>query len=274
MTASGDYVPSGNGQDYEATPNYPTAFGIQLTPTISGVIVAILGLAGAVYLLANLVQPAWQRNQELSADIASKEAQLANQAESLRRIEEAREQLEEAQQLRADVLGLFASEETLDTLLLDINERIQGVNAGITDPERRAKLTRFEANDAASGVVNDSSLGTEVNGKLERRVFDVELEGNFPQTQSILRNIERLQPLLVVRDLNSELDSATQRIQVDPQGRVVPAGQPATNITTSFQLNALVPVTQSAGSAVVADPAAQPPAGQPPAAQPATPPAP
>jgi type IV pilus assembly protein PilO len=254
MTVGGDFAPSGDRREYDTGGNYPTVFGIRLTPPVSGILIALLGLGASAYLLINLVQPTWQRNQELRQDVAAKESQLVNREDSQRRIQEARAELAEARQLRADVVALFANQESIDTLLLDLNERIQAVNAGIQDEDRRANLTRFELNEELSGVITDSSLGTEVNNRIERRVYDVELEGDFPQTQSIMRNIERLQPLLVVKNLNSELDFAAQSILIDAQGRLLPNGQPVTRITTSFQLQALVPVENTPA------PAASPPA--------------
>ena len=277
MTIGGEYIPA-REREFDEGPKDPTVFGIPLTPTVSGVAIALVGLAGAVYLVINLVQPAWQENQALKQSVEEKRSQLVNREETQRQIQEARTRLQAAQQLQADVLSLFASEESMDTLLLDLNERVQSVNAGITDPSRRAVLSRFQAVigensqsaatpdaliSARPDVVSDSSLGPELNGKLERRVYNVELEGNFNQTQSIIRSIERLQPLLIVRNLRSELDEATQLIRVDEQGRVVPNGQPQTRITTSFQLIALLPVEPPVSAAA---PAATPaPAGTTPA---------
>lgn len=246
MTIGADYNPGREG--YEAEPNYPVVFGIKLTPAVSGILIALLGLAGAAYLLVNVVQPAWQRNQELNADIAEKRSQLVDQAETRRQIEEARTRLQEARQLQADVLTLFASPESLDTLLLDLNERVQAVNAGIQDPDRRATLTRFQATTPTPQVVTDSFYGQAANNLLQRQTFDVAMQGNFAQTQSIIRNIERLQPLLVIRDLNSDLDQASQTIRIDPQGRLAPTGQPEPRITTSFQMDALLPASQQASA--------------------------
>lgn len=254
MTVGGDFVPVGEGRDIDA-PAYPKVFGVSITPTVGAILLILLGAVGAYLLWSNLVQGTLQRNQELKADIATKEQQLANQEDTQKQIADAKVRLQEAQQLQADVRSLFASEDSLNTLLLDINERVQSVNAGITDPTKRATLSRFDLNAEESGPVTDSSLGTEVNNKLERRVYDVEIRGSFPQTQSIIRNIERLQPLLVVTDLKSELDSSTRKIVLDDRGRLVPAGQPNTQITTSFKLSALLPA--NSGSAP-ASPAAAP----------------
>lgn len=255
MTVGGDFIPT--DREIEG-PSYPKVFGISLTPTVGGIALAIAGAVGAYLLWANLVQPSLDRNQQLKADIAAKQQDLANLGDAQQQIAQARERLRLAQQLQADVLGLFATDESLDTLLLDVNERVQSVNAGIQDPERRARLARFDFVPEASGLVTDGSLGEPVNNKLERRVYNVEVLGSFPQTQSIIRNIERLQPLLVVDNFKSELDRSTQKIVLSPQGQIVPAGQPETRVNTAFRLEALVPAN-SAG-ATGTPPAANPPA--------------
>jgi type IV pilus assembly protein PilO len=159
-------------------------------------------------------------------------------------------------------LSLFASEKSVDTLLLDVNERVQSVNAGITDPDKRATLSKFDVDAAASGTVTDGSLGVEVDNRLERRVYQVEIKGSYPQTQSIIRNIERLQPLLVISNFKTDLDSSTQEVLFDNQGRLV-AGQPEPRITTGFQLAALVPIGQDSVTPAASAPASVAPVASP-----------
>lgn len=237
MTA-GDYIPPGDGTLEQ--PNVPVVFGIRMTPSVIGILAALAGFGIAAYLLTTLVQPAWQENQALTQEAEDKQAQLVDQAEIQRRITEARANLQREQQLNADVRTLFASQDSLDTLLLDLNARIQAVNAGIQDPDRRATLSKFDLNEE-SGVVTDGSLGAEMNNRISARIYDVEMKGSYAQTEAIIRNIERLQPLLVVRNFDSQLDSATQAIRLNSQGRLTPTGQPETRITTAFQLIGLVP---------------------------------
>lgn len=254
MTASGDFIPTNDPNEVEE-PAYPKLFGLSLTPVVIGTIAALAGLGVAIWLWLNVVQPAAQRNQELRQDIAAKEQEIANQEETQRQIEQARARLTEAQQLQSEVLSLFATDRSVDTLLLDVNERVQSANAGIRDANRRAVLAKFDLNAGASGVVTDGSYGDAVNNRLERRVYDVSIEGTFPQVVSIIRSIERLQPLLVVSNLTSQLDPTTQKLVLDNQGRI--AAQPETRITTNFQLSALVPTEQATAPAEAA-PAASP----------------
>ncbi|HEY9648939.1 MAG TPA: pilus assembly protein PilO [Chroococcidiopsis sp.] len=236
MTAGGDFMQGGA----EEAPSYPTLFGIKLTPTVSGIAIAVLGGAASFWLLFNVVQPAWQQNQELTAQVNEKRSQLVNQEEIQQQIKDAQTRLAAAEKLKADVLTLFATEESLDTLLYDLNERVQFVNTGISTAEQRATLSKFVAVNKDPEVITDSSLGAAANGVLQRQVYTVEMRGNFAQTQSIIRNIERLQPLLIVRNFRSEIDPESRVLRLDAQGRTL-GNQPIPRLITSFELIALMP---------------------------------
>lgn len=255
MTVGGDFIP-GDGVNSDA-PSYPKLFGVSLTPTVVGILLALLGLGAALWLYSTIVQPALQRSQELNQDISAKEQQLLDQQDTQKQIADARNRLQDAQQLRSDVLSLFATEKSTDTLLLDVNERVQAVNAGIQDPKRRATLAKFDFDAGASGPVTDGSLGPAVDNRLTRRVYNVEIDGSFPQTQSIIRNIERLQPLLVITDFVSELDPDSQTIVLNERGRLSP-GQAESKVRASFRLSALIPTESPPAPAPSASPSPSP----------------
>lgn len=261
MTVSGDFIP-GDYNDQEAGPAYPSAFGIQMTPTVIGAIVAVLGLAGAAYLFVNLVQPVLQKNDELKTQIAEEEAKVQEPGAIEAKFKQAQASLAQAKQKKASVTVLFANEQNLQTLLLDLNKRIENRNTALRADEIKAKLKKFEPDPKASGVVNDASFGTSVQNKLYREVYKVEFEGTFDQTRLIMLDLERLKPLLVVKNLKLELDP-TERILVTQQsGKLVPVkgnlesreikldpqtGKPIPSPTrllkTTFLLQALRPLT-------------------------------
>ena len=240
MTVSGDFIPD-DDQGFEEEAQFPTVFGLQLSPVVLGVLAAVLLLGGAVFAFLNLVQPKLQEQADLRLQIEEREARIRDPEERERLIAEAQARLESAEQLQADVLALFADKDSLETLLLDINARVQSVNAGIDQEDRRAVLAQFDVDTGASGVVNDGSLGEAVNGRLERRVYNVAMEGSFAQIQSILRNMERLQPLLIVQDFNTTLEEPNQTLQLNEEGNLVPGENSPARLTTSFRLDALLP---------------------------------
>jgi type IV pilus assembly protein PilO len=290
-----DFIPDA---EFETTPQYPTVFGITLTPPVSGVLIALLGVAAAAYLGTNFVLPTWDQYQVLKADVEKKEGEIAQQEATLQKIEQVKAELEAAQQRQEDVLALFANEQTLDTLLYDLNQLISRRNAGVlaatrnklrncpgwvrsqfTDLRRtqnfeervgplvsRADLQLFQPDPQSSGIVSDSSLGTNLNNKLKRQIVNVRFEGNFSQTQSILRSIERLQPLLVISDFQSTLGQQ-QSGSGQPGGlyqiengrvRFLTNCQPETTITTTFKLQALLPLTPEERAAANPQPSPSP----------------
>lgn len=220
---------------------YPTAFGITFTPQVSGIALAILGLLGAIYLLANFVLPAWGNYQKLREDERAKQAQVERQksGELDAQLQEAESRLARAEALKSQALALFSTEKTLDTLLLDISRFLQA---------RKVKLLKFQKLEPkqkdspieGAEVIEDGSLGAAANKKLKRQSFALEVEAPFQSTQSLLRDLERLKPFLLVRNLNSQA-AQSQPVLVSPQAQVtVERGQP---LTTAFTLDAIFPLT-------------------------------
>lgn len=213
---------------------HPTIFGVTLTPVVIGIICGAAGFVGAIYLLMTMVLPAQESYKQLAADKQAKEAQLEQlqSGEIERTIDNLQSQLEQARTIEPQVLSLFSSEETLNTLLLDINKFVDSSDAELLSytPEGEAV------------VVDDGSLGELVNGKLKRKSFNLQLEGTFGQTQTFMRALERLQPLLVVKNLRSNL--VEQPSYVVNQGSLVMQGQP--ELQTTFTVDALIPVNEAA----------------------------
>jgi len=254
MTVGGDFIPV---DDFDSDqPSYPVIFGIALTPTVGGVMLALIGAVGAGWLLLNLVLPALEANQLIRTEIETNRQQLVDQTEIQQQIEQARLDLEEAEQLRADVLALFADEASLDTLLLDLNARVQGAEVVTPGPDDAtggaAVLERFALVPGGTGgtdtdsLVTDGSFGVAADNKLQQRIYEVQINGTFGQTQSIIRNIERLRTLLVVRELTVRMANPPI-LRVNTQGQA--QGQEEPRLVTTFRLIALVPPQELPASA-------------------------
>ncbi|WP_448573726.1 hypothetical protein [Trichothermofontia sp.] len=235
-------------------PQYPSAFGITFTPFIGGVIIAVIGLGGGLYVLASQVLPAWQQFQTLEVEVQGKKQQVEQQQASKTAVAEAQANLEKALQRQERVTKFFSQTRNLDTILLTLNQIAE---------EREVKINQFTP--GATEVVEDDTLGPGVKGKLERTNFTVELEGKFRATQSVLRSIERLEPLLLIRDLEAESDRPTPQLEVSlaetPQG--VPSDRPILTttaaeptLTTTFTLQAIRALTPEEIQAYEAEKAA------------------
>ena len=231
MTFADDFTPSDDQEILEDAPDYPEAFGVTFTPLVSGITLGILGCLGAGYILTSLVLPVQENYQTLKASAQEKAAQIQDQ-EGKRldaKLVKLESEIREAQSLKPKVMQVFSGQqENLDTLLIDLNSFIEG---------RKAELLSFSP-DGKEQVIRDGSLGKEVNGKLKRQKYKLQIKGNFEQTQSIIRNIERLQSLLVVQDFKSKV---TQKPTLSlKEQEVISKGE--TQLETNFTVEALSPL--------------------------------
>ncbi|MEH2021983.1 pilus assembly protein PilO [Nostoc sp.] len=240
MTLSDDLNFGEQGGEFDQeTPASPVIFGIAFTPKIIGILVGVIGLAGAGYILLNLLMPAWESYQQQQAKNSELQAQIEQKKANIKQIDKVKDELAQAKQQKVQVLGLFANEKTLDTLLLDLNRLIESGNTSTSFSAVRAKLNKFVPVSQKPEAVTDGSLGLQVNGKLQRSSINAEITATYEQTQSIIRNIERLQPLLIVKDYQASLAPAESRSPLDKTPmRVGPEA-----INTSFQLQVLMPVS-------------------------------
>ncbi|WP_445173175.1 pilus assembly protein PilO [Microcoleus sp.] len=239
-------------------------FGLKLTPQVQAIGIAVLGLLLAGGLGYQFVLPEFQKGGEFKQKLSeSKQTQLQLQAQ-IQKKAEAEAKQEEAKQRRANVTAMFASDASANTLLLDMTQLVNRINAGVQGDDLKAKITKFEpylppaAATAAPAardpdILADTSFGPSLAGKLRRKKFKVEFEGNFAQTRNFMRNLELMQSLLVVRNLKSELPPSPPSIQVDlVKGKIVPVPQPQTIIKTAFDLHALLPLKQEEKSPIPA----------------------
>ncbi|KPQ37607.1 MAG: type IV pilus assembly protein PilO [Phormidesmis priestleyi Ana] len=262
MAAVGDFIPPDDA-DFIDEPSNPVVFGIELSPPIIGGIIAAIGIGAAIYGFIKFVKPVQVRNTELQQEITTKEGQLSSQQQQLQDIAKIEAELETAMQRRRNVYGLFANEKTMDTLLLDINQRIESNNASLIGVRNQvfergippilveAKLESFIPGEKAEVI--DSSLGEQVNGKLKRETYSVRFSGDYAQTQAVLRNLERLEPLLLVRDFSIVSGQNVEETVIGDNGQVV--SRPKTPITTSFNIEALMPTANADVPPEIAPPA-------------------
>jgi len=252
MTYSSDLIDNDlvSNTSFLAPPVYPSVFGITFSPTVIGLCIAAVGVGISGYIFTSYLQPQLAKNQELEIKLAQTQDQIQQRKDNSKKIAAAEQSLDRANVQKQIVTGLFANDKKLDTLLLDLN---QIVNI------RQGELQKFTpdlpvAGSGSSGaaVVSDGSLGTALNNKIKRKGVSIEVKGNFDQVQSILRTIERLDQLLLVKDFKAEVDKTDLKMLVDAQGELIP--QPEASIKTSFKIQALIPLTPAEQAAAAPPP--------------------
>ncbi|MBD2100489.1 hypothetical protein [Leptolyngbya sp. FACHB-261] len=233
MTATGEFISS-----RETVPQRePTkVFGVEITPTVGGVVLGLLGLGLTAYFTANYTMPKFEELSQINSQIDTTEQEVNAQREGLKNIDQIRRDIQTARAQNQQVLGLFSDEKAVNsTLLLDFNRKIVESSG--------AQLIRYVPVTADPQAPANPALG----GKVREQAFTVEIQGTFGEILSTLRNLERLQTLTEVQSLN-----------------MTPVDQPpgAGLLRATFNLVAYVPLS---AEEIAAQAAATPAPGQTPA---------
>lgn len=240
MTFSDELTPE---ERLEEEPAYPEAFGITFTPQVSGIAIALVGVGVAGYLWVNFLQSARQEYGQLVDQRDQIEAQIENQPALAGEIQRLEGQIQTVRSQQNEVLNLLSSEESLDTLLFDLEQTIQETNIETqTAAVDEFQLESFQPLMANPEVVNDGSFGAAVNGKIKRKIYSLEVVGTFTQTRSLIRSIERLQPLLLVNNFNTEITEEPQGEFSLEESRFLPLPNP--QLRSTFELEAILPVSR------------------------------
>ena len=231
MTLADDFL-SDDQQGLGA--DYPEVFGITFTPVVSGIALAVVGLIGTIYIFMNMVKPAQESYKQVKTQVEEKQGQLdkMKSGDLDEQLTNLNNELTEKKALKSQVIALFTNESDLDTLLLDINSFVAAKGATMINYSPDSQIT----------TVEDGSLGSEVNGKLKRKSISLEIEGTFSQTQAFLNDLERLQPLLIVKDYSSQVSEKAPVVLSVSQKALIPTQ--ATKLKTRLSIDAILPLSQ------------------------------
>ncbi len=224
------------GEEFESGAGYPTAFGITFTPKITGIALGVVGLVGAGYVLFSFFLPAWDEYQKLKADETTKQQQVDQQKSGQldRKLIDAEFRLKQTESRKAQVLALYANPNDLKTLLFDLNKLFKA---------RNVTLESFLPQGDPVAVIDDS-LGPTVKNKLKRQSFQVAFEGKFGDTHNLIRDLERLQPLIMIKNLKTDLTKPNFEVTVvkeKNQTKVI--SEKNDGLKTSMTLEVLIPLT-------------------------------
>jgi type IV pilus assembly protein PilO len=274
--------------DYDNRAEPAKVFGLPV-PTLLGWLLGLGGLVLAGFLVTQVVLPLKDEADAVKAEVEEGERRIEQKAQIEAELVAAKKDLVKIDRQKQQVMSLFAEEKNLKTILLDLNQQVEKNNGRVkgardakiancpaelrqqyANPNRwknieetvlkgplvaEAKLEKFAPAKegiqiiTAEDVSKDTYLKSPLVGQLRRQTMDVTFQGTFAQAQSIFQAIEKLKPLLIVKDLKVVRKNPLSGGQLDGLYAISPTGvefltncQPEIVTVTSFKLDALLPL--------------------------------
>jgi type IV pilus assembly protein PilO len=246
MTASEDYIPVEEEEfeeEKEDAAGKINILGFAVPIGALGILGGVFGVGVGVWLYLSVLQPTIEARNELQANIKEARKSIKQKRQLLQDMQELEAQKQKALQQQRVVASLFTRRETLSTLLFDINNLIARQNALIESQAEQLQLLNFTPESGLQEIPpEDTSLGSWAPGKLKKKVYSVTMEGTFEQLQSFVRNLERLESLLLIKNAEVELQQGTLEVGLGwRNGEVAIVDRSTPRLRTSFTLEAIVP---------------------------------
>ena len=228
-----------------------TLFGITFTSKILGILIGIGGVGLAAYVASSYVMPIWESVQSGQKNIQTKKTNVTTLEGQVASKSNIAQKIEEANQQNKFVLSLLPNVDNIDTLMRDIQEQIPKTIVIALPPDFSYELAGTLRTFQPSAPV----IGTQYN----TYSFTVGFDGKFEDVLTTIQKIERLKPLLVVKDL--KLTKKTLPTTNFKFSRPIAAGKEKDILDSlppligaDFTLQAFVPKTEEELKAAAAAP--------------------
>ncbi|OIP78602.1 MAG: hypothetical protein AUK48_01340 [Oscillatoriales cyanobacterium CG2_30_44_21] len=170
-----------------------TLFGVTLTSKILGILIGVGGIGLAGYAAATYVLPILEQVQTGQANIETKRSGVSGLRGQIESKGNVLEKIEAAKQKNNFVLTLLPSVDNVDTLIRDIQEQIPKTIVIALPPDFSYEL--------AGTLRNFQPLPPVKGDQYDTYTFNVGFDGKFEDVLGTIQKIERLKPLLIVKDL-------------------------------------------------------------------------
>jgi type IV pilus assembly protein PilO len=168
-------------------------FGFTLTSKVLGILLGVGGVALAAYVATTYVMPIWTSVQSGQTNIDAKTTNVTTLKGQVASKGNIAQKIEEANQQNKFVLSLLPNVDNIDTLIRDIQEQIPKTIVIALPPDFSYEI---------AGTLRNFQPSTPVVGaQYDTYSFTIGFDGKFEDVLNTIQKIERLKPLLVVKDL-------------------------------------------------------------------------
>jgi len=224
------------GAEYGENTGGVVLFGRTISVKVLGIALAVIGLAGAGFLLYSFVLPLSETISTTKAGIETKKQSIATKDTQIKQKADLPQKLALAKERSETVTSLLPNLDTMDTLLIDLNKLI--IPSSASSVQLRGNLRESFSPTPPGALIPE--------GQYRSQTLNVQFASTYTDLITILRSIESLRTLVVVQDLQlakkgtvtlqnpGKLTPEQQRIQIEKLPPV---------LSTSFKLVAFIPAT-------------------------------
>jgi len=231
-----------------------TLFGVTLTSKVLGILIGVGGIGLAIYVATTYVMPIWDQVQSGQNNIATKKSGLTALEQKVASKGNVAQKIEDANKQNQFILSLLPNVDNIDTMMRDIQEQIPKTIVIALPPDFSYEI---------AGTMRAFQPAEPIKGaQYNTYSFTIGFDGKFEDVFNTIQRIERLKPLLVVKNLKltkkplpSEKFKFSRPIAAGKEKEIIDILPPL--IGADFTLEAFVPLSEAELKAAAA--AAAPP---------------
>ncbi|NMF58772.1 hypothetical protein [Pseudanabaena yagii] len=228
-----------------------TLFGVTLTSKVLGILIGVGGLVLAAYVANTYVMPIWDQVQSGQNNIATKKSGLTALEQKVASKGNVAQKIEDATKQNQFILSLLPNVDNIDTMMRDIQEQIPKTIVIALPPDFSYEI---------AGTMRAFQPAEPIKGpQYNTYSFTIGFDGKFEDVFNTIQRIERLKPLLVVKNLKltkrplpSEKFKFSRPIAAGKEKEIIDILPPL--IGADFTLEAFVPLTEAELKAAAAAP--------------------
>jgi len=211
-------------------------FGITLNSRTIGIVLAVAGVGLAVWGTSQYTAPNLEKIEKNENDIRSKGESIATKDSQITAKGNVLEKVEIAKSKNQAVLDLLPTTENMNTLLVDLNAQIPEIvripNQFNLVVETRSGLKDYKPVELPAK-----------DAQYSQNVVNVKFAGTYQDIVEVIRKIERIQPLLQMKNLKLKpvtlVPAETKRYTAEQQAQILKVLPPVLDV--SFDLIANTP---------------------------------
>ncbi|MFM7887382.1 MAG: hypothetical protein ACKPCM_11970, partial [Pseudanabaena sp.] len=228
-----------------------TLFGVTLTTKVLGILMGVGGIGLAIYAATTYVMPIWDQVQSGQNNIATKKSGLKALEQKVASKGNVAQKIEDAKNQNQFILSLLPNVNNIDTMMRDIQEQIPKTIVIALPPDLSYEI---------AGTMRAFQPAEPVKGaQYTTYSFTIGFDGKFEDVFNTLQRIERLKPLLVIKNLKltkkslpSENFKFSRPIAPGKEREIIDILPPL--IGADFTLEAVVPLSEAELKAAAAAP--------------------